>query len=284
MKAGLESRLGIKIGLDHPTVPWIVKHGASTLTKYLIRDCGNTSFKIIKGRKCIEPAGEFGELVLFKPLATAAEKAHKESRRDRFVEGVYMGSDIRTGKNFIGTADGVFRANAIRQRPADERWSAKAVNELRGCPQNPVPGRDSFRIPSYVRPELEGQDPTKTQREFVVPEDAHPAVRGLYVRKEDIEHHGPSEGCKTCRMIVLGRAFTKPHTDKCRERFTQLLVETEKGKRRVDRTEERLVRETYRQSEKVEGDLENEKKKQKADEGEDMTVDPPPTGGASSSA
>ena len=77
MKAGLESRLGIQIRLDHPTVPWIVKHAASTLTKYLVRDCGNTSFKIIKGRTCIEPAGEFGEMVLFKPLATAAKKANK---------------------------------------------------------------------------------------------------------------------------------------------------------------------------------------------------------------
>ena len=41
MKASLESRLGMKINLDHPTVPWMVKHATATITRCLIRDCGD---------------------------------------------------------------------------------------------------------------------------------------------------------------------------------------------------------------------------------------------------
>ena len=42
MKASLESRLGMKIHLDHPTVPLMVKLAAATIINYLIGDCGNT--------------------------------------------------------------------------------------------------------------------------------------------------------------------------------------------------------------------------------------------------
>ena len=67
LKAALESRLGENIHLNHAIVPWIVKHAASVNTRYLIRDCGNTSYKLLKGRQCHEPIAEFGEMVLFKP-------------------------------------------------------------------------------------------------------------------------------------------------------------------------------------------------------------------------
>ena len=82
-RAALESRLGAKIGLDHVIVPWLVKHAASVITRHLVRDCGNTSYKLIKGRRCIEPVAEFGEMVLFKPPMTNVEKNHKEARRDK---------------------------------------------------------------------------------------------------------------------------------------------------------------------------------------------------------
>ena len=45
MKASLESMLGMKINLDHLTVPWMVKHAAAAITKYLIRVCGLSSYK-----------------------------------------------------------------------------------------------------------------------------------------------------------------------------------------------------------------------------------------------
>ena len=63
---------------------------------------------------------------------------------------------MRTSESIVGTRDGVFRAGAIRRKPPDERWNATYLQELKGCPQQPVPGRDSYRMPNYVRPELVG--------------------------------------------------------------------------------------------------------------------------------
>ena len=60
MKASLESRLGMKINLDQPTVLWMVKHAAAAIPKYLIRDCGNSSYTLIEGRSCMDAIAEFG--------------------------------------------------------------------------------------------------------------------------------------------------------------------------------------------------------------------------------
>ena len=63
---------------------------------------------------------------------------------------------MRTSESIVGTRDGVFRAGAIRRKPADKRWSAAFLRVLKGCPQQPVSGRDSIKMPKYVRPEVVG--------------------------------------------------------------------------------------------------------------------------------
>ena len=131
IKAGLGSRIGAKMELTHPAVPWIIKHAASVTNCFVVRDCGKTSYERIKGRRCIEPIACFGELVFFRPTKTRREKEHKDSWRDRFAEGLWLGSNMRTSESIVGTRDGVFRAGAIRQKPADKRWSAAFLHDLR---------------------------------------------------------------------------------------------------------------------------------------------------------
>ena len=63
---------------------------------------------------------------------------------------------LRMLESIVGTHDGVFRAGAIRRKPPEERWSASYLQDLKGCPQQPVPGRDSYRMPNFVRPEIVG--------------------------------------------------------------------------------------------------------------------------------
>ena len=50
-KAGLESRLGVKVTLQHPTVPRLVKHAANVMNCYVVHACRKTSFEHIKGRR-----------------------------------------------------------------------------------------------------------------------------------------------------------------------------------------------------------------------------------------
>ena len=186
-RSALERKLGsFKLQLNHPVVSWMIKHTAAQITRYRVRASGMTSYQMMKGRKCVEPIAEFGECILFRPLKTKSETAHKNSWSDRYVEGVYLGSDIRTNESIVGTDHGVYRAGQIRRRPLDERWSASVLGAIKGCPQQPVPGATGS-MPSYVRPELRGGDKSGIQTGFVPQAAAEePRIRPLYVRKEDI--------------------------------------------------------------------------------------------------
>ena len=218
----------------------------------------------------------FGEMVLFKSPLTGAEKAHKEPWKDRWVDGVYFGTLICTSENLIGTDKGVFKVNALRRRPLDERCCWEEVDKVQGCPHKPVPGSESFRIPTFVGPELQGHGHLEVKpRELVRQQDDPPQVRDLYVSKEEVINHGPSPNCQRCRAVVAGKASTKPHTDECRMRFRELMKSTEAGRRKVKRAEERMVAETYRRSNVMDQDDENEKKRLRESQGSDqaMTTD-----------
>ena len=250
-KSSLESRLGRKVSLTHPAVPWMIKHAANVINCFVIRACGKTSFERIKGRRCIEPIAEFGEIVFFRPAKTKREKEHKDSWRDRFAEGVWLGTNMRTAESIVGTSDGVFRAGAIRRKPPEERWSASFLQELKGCPQQPVPGRDSYRMPNYVRPELVGGEKSDAPSGFRPPPPENPQVRGLYVKPKMIEDHGPTPGCKRCRAVVRGVSSSAPHSNECRDRFTELIKVTPEGAAKAAAVKERLDREAERISDSI---------------------------------
>ena len=136
LRLALQSKIGgDPIGLDHAIVPWLIKHAGQQITRYQIRACGKTSFRRIKGYNCSDPVAEFGECVLFMPPATASEKRYKNSWSERFVHGVWLGLDVRTGANIIGTPDGVYTGGKINRKAVDERWSREAVDNIKGCPQ-----------------------------------------------------------------------------------------------------------------------------------------------------
>ena len=273
LKSALESRIGQKIPLDHVVAPWVIKHAASVITRYVVRDCGNTSYKLIKGRRCHEPTADFWGMVLFKPPLTGAEKAHKESWKDRWIDGVYFGTLIRTSENLIGTDKGVFKVNALRRRPLDERWCREEIDKAQGCPHKPVPRSESFRIPTFARPELQGHGNFEVRpREFVRQQDDLPQVRDLYVSKEEVMNHGPSPNCQRCRAVVAGKASTKPHTDECRTRFRELAKSSEAGRRKVKWAEERMVAVTYRRSNVMEQEDESEKKQLREAQDSDQTM------------
>ena len=65
------------------------------------------------------PVGEFGEVVHFRlPNATAPG-----GYIDRYEDGLWLGYDLGSGENIIGTGRGVFRTGSVRRRPPDEMWS-----------------------------------------------------------------------------------------------------------------------------------------------------------------
>ena len=190
----------------HPLAPWLIKSAATTSNNYTIRESGKTSHELIKGRRCIEPVAKCGDHVFFRPPLSAREKAHNDSWRNQFEEGIWIGTVFKSAGTLIATPHGVFRAGCIRRKVVTERWSVPLTDAIRGKPSEPVPEPGDWKIPTYVRSELRGskiETPDDTDLVSQPSEEERPMVRQRFVRKADVEIHGPTAGCARCRSIAL---------------------------------------------------------------------------------
>ena len=108
---------GEQLALDHPVMPWLAKHAAAQITRYQMRADGRTSYQSIKGYSCRDPLAEFGESVLFRPPKTNKEVRNKDAMAERFLDGTWLGTDIRTSANIIATNSGVYYAGKVNRKP-----------------------------------------------------------------------------------------------------------------------------------------------------------------------
>ena len=67
-------------------------------------------------------------------------------------------------------------------------------------------------------------------------------VRDLNIVKADVHIHGPTPGCRGCRVGLGDKGANGHHPAACRERMRGLLAQTEAGVRRLEGTEARLTR------------------------------------------
>ena len=164
-----------------------------------MHECGRTSLHKIKGQKTHAPAIAFGEAVMFKLPATKRRVGDFE---DRFEKGIWLGMTVRSQEHLIGTDIGVFRVGKVLRCAPDQRWSLEMIKGIKGTPDEPKPGVKSDRIPVYVKhPEHGLQDRTAEKTFEIPPETSMPTLRAANIYKNDVEEHGPSEGCKACAAI-----------------------------------------------------------------------------------
>ena len=278
LKFALEERTGgEKIALDHPVMPWLAKHAAAQITRYQMRADGRTSYQSIKGYSCRDPLAEFGESVLFKPPKTNKEVRNKDALAERFLDGTWLGTDLRTSANIIATSTGVYFAGKVNRKPPSERWSRTEVDAIRGCPQEPVPGQKGD-IPSFVRPELQGEERVRPPAETapIIPDEYR--VLPMFVRRSDVDAYGRTPGCPGCKDVLMNGPRCRPHNATCRERMGQLLRETEEGQKRVKAAEDRLVHAVVRRSDII--FAENEEKKRRTSDEPQVAEEATLTGGS----
>ena len=63
--------------------------------------------------------------------------------------------------------------------------------------------------------------------------------RRLYVTQEMISKFGMTAGCVKCGAMISGRGDTRPHTEECRNRMTELLKEDPQMKAKLEDKDER---------------------------------------------
>ncbi len=250
LRCHLEEKLGKKIKLDDPIVPWMVRHAAYLITRCRVGPDGKTAMQKIKGRRVITPMLPFAEVVMFKLPKVPNMPGDFQ---DKFETGVWLGCIIRSGEHLIGTEKGVYTASSIVRHPEDKKWSSELVSKIKGTPREPVPGSGSSRVHAYAK--AKEDDAVKNPKFEPRGADEIPEIRVFHINKADVEGHGVTQGCAGCRAIVTpGSKHRAKHTAECRKRFEDILGQTEEGAKRLDRArqrEERLTRDLAERGEAI---------------------------------
>ena len=242
MRLAIEGRLGVRIPHKHPVLMWLIERVGGAHNRFKEgQDDGKTP-RERAGWQIQSSVMEFGECIRFVPFQSDARMTKFDAK---LRDGIWLGLDGRTDEHIIGTQYGVYRASTIKAVPEDQRWNSKMVLSISGMPWDPTPNvaaEDGARLP----------DPTAADAEAIPKDGEAPEaiVRKMYIRKQDIEEHGPTPGCIGCRTVLLGKPL-QSHTASCRERIETEIRKTEAGRARLDRADMRMTEAIVRESERV---------------------------------
>ena len=147
MKMQLEQNMASKLSNESPIWPWLIQYAAQVIHTFKIHPSDQrTARQRIRANPSIPEIPKFGENVYFKPAKTVM-LAKDEAR---WRSGLWLGFIDHTNEHLIGTPKGVLKCRAIRRHDASEQFDAQMVENIRGTPWRPVPGRDSLKVPTNV--------------------------------------------------------------------------------------------------------------------------------------
>ena len=185
LRKALEDRVTSKFPLKHPVTPWLIRHAGYLITRCRVRPSGRTSFQLMKGRRANGKLFEFGENVHFKIPKTPDMPGKYD---DQWSEGIWLGSDMRSGKHLVGKESGVFRVYTVRPMPEDKQWSKDRLDSIRGTPKQPVPGQAYNRSPAYSR--KHGMPPRNDDVFVKQPDPERMDLRNWRITKQNVLDHG----------------------------------------------------------------------------------------------
>ncbi|CAE6933232.1 RE2 [Symbiodinium sp. CCMP2592] len=234
LKASLTEK-GITLEPTSSVFAWMIEYAGvlHTLFSQELHE-GLTPFQRIKGRKWQVALPCFGEAVDFR--------RNTRSKLDsRWQSGVYLGLRLQSTEKIVGTNQGIFVVQSIKRKPEGQQWDSDLVKAVRGLPWKTSPDEtgDGARLPEplTVRAQVEEGLPPPA-RELVKPEVA--PFRRTYIRQSDLDKFGYTAGCEACSAIREGRRRTGiNHTEHCRSRIMEALKDSESGKARLEREEQR---------------------------------------------
>ena len=113
---------------------------------------------------------------------------------------------MRTGEHLVATSRGVFRVSTIMRRPADQRWSETMIKEIKGSPEEPIPGMSGRRIPAYTKKYQQEPDEKAV---YVPAQEPEVDPRKAKVQKTDVDEHGPTEKAKIREITAPNREGTE---------------------------------------------------------------------------
>ena len=226
VKAALRKRLGGDIPKDSHAMAWLIEHGATTYSLYKIGQDGKTPYERVTGRKWKQEAFEFGEQVMYRLPEKSGGKKH--DFEDKWAVGTYLGIVRGSYERIVGTKEGVWRTNAVKRKPFEERWVLEKVAEVRGLPWEPKVGEDTLERPT-------AEVTVEAPRRDCGPSPADTMPRAFKITANILQKYKRTEGCAGCRG-------TGSHTSMCRARLRKDMEDDEFDKERIENETRRLAK------------------------------------------
>ena len=215
----------------------LVRQASSVQRTFAVDTDGRTPHERSTGCRHRLAVAEFGEAVWWMPLQTSSTKLPPLGAR--FEEGFYMGTSDGSADTLVLTKTGLVHCRTIRRKPPSERWTTKLLDitkvselQLNGLDANQ--SRIGIRAPMVVEP-VAGEPAAFHPCPAMEPKKP----RRQQLSRADIAEHGFTMGCPGCNLIMAGRQGEARHSDACRLRVEPLMLQTESGKRRLERATER---------------------------------------------
>jgi len=241
LRSALETRIRAKVPSEHAVMSWMTEYAAVVLNRYEVGKDGKTAYERNRNKRSKAMGLEFGEAVLWRRRPVGNNLAKLSLM---WEHGVYLGLKGTTGEVIVGDEKGVWRTRTVRRRPVEDRWSAEAVEKIRGVPWEKAeekkeaevidPGGALERVPE---PMLE-QEKRDVREELRAP-------KSFGSKREDYERHGYTRGCQGCRALLTGTT-RQQHSVQCRSRMMEALKDDARVKAAKRRREEFLEKVTVR--------------------------------------
>ena len=81
---------------------------------------------------------------------------HIEKAEPEWMDGIWFGVVLETHEHIIGTSRGVITCRAIAAVEENKKFSKQDIEEVRGVPWQPVPGRRTNKIPTHIKESEDG--------------------------------------------------------------------------------------------------------------------------------
>ena len=156
----LQWKLRYKVDSKSIVLPWLVRHAAYVLSRFVKRDDGRSAWARLKGKECDSPLAQVG--------VVRGEMAKLDPR---WATGTSLGRTDESDEVNVGTAVGIEFARSFRRRTRDKQWQRGAFMTFSGVPWNPRG--------------LAVEAPMASNR------------RG-YTTKSLVQEHGETPGCSAC--------------------------------------------------------------------------------------
>ena len=172
---------------------------------------------------------EFGEQCLHKLPTKGPRHDERGKLEERWRRGLFLGFARQSNEYVFWDEDKIVKARAHQRLRTELRWPAGAHEKVAADPHSTY---------AALLPERFGPGPAVPEPIETAPRRAGKAVA---IRKADWERHGATPGCTKCsHALEHGWGFADgPHSAACVARYRELFMETEAGRLRVQRADNR---------------------------------------------